>query len=98
MSYRSAPDGFNSSSQSGSVFGKTIREFSRGSFEFGAFYAKSGGFRPPSIPVTDQGVSLARPDGQHYSYSQATCGYYCAPTHDEYNKYDTNEMGSRLRP
>lgn len=91
-SYRSSPDGFNSSSQSGSAYGKTIHEFSRGSFEFGGFYAKAGGFRPPSIPLTDQGVALTRPDGSSYSYSQATCGYYCAPTHDEYNKYDTNEM------
>ena len=91
-SYRSAPDGFKSSSQSGSAYGKTIHEFSRGSFELGGFYAKSGGFRPPSIPVTDQGVTLTRPDGSSYNYSQATCGYYCAPTHDEYNKYDTNEM------
>jgi iron complex outermembrane recepter protein len=91
--YRSAPDGFNMSSQSGSIFGKTIREFSSGSFEFGAFYAKAGGFRPPSIPLTDQGVILTTPDSSTYSYDQATCGYYCAPTHDEYNKYDTNEMG-----
>jgi iron complex outermembrane recepter protein len=91
--YRSAPDGFNMSSQSGSIFGKTIRQFSAGSFEFGAFYAKAGGFRPPSIPLTDQGVILTNPDGSTYSYSQATCGYYCAPMHDEYNKYDTNEMG-----
>jgi iron complex outermembrane recepter protein len=91
-SYRSSPDGFNSSSQSGSAYGKTIHEFSKGSFEFGGFYAKAGGFRPPSIPLTDQGVTLTRPDGSSYSYSQATCGYFCAPTHDEYNKYDTNEM------
>jgi iron complex outermembrane recepter protein len=91
--YRSAPDGFQMSNQSGSVFGKTIREFSRGSFEFGAFYAKAGGFRPPTIPLTDQGVTLTRPDGTTYSYSQATCGFYCGPSHDEYNKYDTNEMG-----
>lgn len=92
-SYRSAPDGFNSLGKSGSIFGKTIREFSKGSFEFGAFYAKAGGFRPPTIPVTDQGVILSRPDGSTYSYSQATCGFYCAPMHGEYNKYDTNEMG-----
>jgi iron complex outermembrane receptor protein len=91
--YRSAPDGFNSSGKSGSVFGKTIREFSAGSFEFGAFYAKAGGFRPPSIPINDQGVVLTKPDGTNYAYSQDTCGFYCAPSHDEYNKYDTNEMG-----
>jgi iron complex outermembrane recepter protein len=91
--YRSSPDGFDSSGKSGSVFGKTIREFSAGSFEFGAFYAKAGGYRPPSIPITDQGVTLTRPDGTTYSYSQATCGYYCAPAFGEYNKYDTNEMG-----
>ncbi len=92
-SYRSAPDGFNMSGRSGSIFGKTIREFSRGSFEFGAFYAKAGGYRPPSIPLSDQGVILTRPDGSTYSYSQATCGEYCAPSFGEYNKYDTNEMG-----
>jgi len=92
-SYRSAPDGFHSAGQSGSVFGKTIREFSRGSFEFGAFYADAAGFRPPSIPTTDQGVVLTRPDGSTYGYSQATCGSYCAPTYAEYNKYDRNTMG-----
>ncbi|HEV3480896.1 MAG TPA: TonB-dependent receptor [Candidatus Acidoferrales bacterium] len=91
--YRSAPDGFNMFGKSGSAFGKTIRQFSAGSFEFGAFYAKAGGYRPPTIPLTDQGVILTRPDGSNYSYSQSTCGFYCAPTFDEYNKYDTNEMG-----
>jgi iron complex outermembrane receptor protein len=91
--YRGAPDSFNMAGQSGSAFGKTIREFSHGSFEFGAFYAKAGGFRPPTVPVTDQGVMLTRPDGTAYSYSQATCGFYCAPTYAEYNKYDTNQMG-----
>lgn len=92
-SYRDTLDGFHNAGQSGSVFGKTIREFSAGSFEFGAFYAKSGGFRPPSIPLSDQGVALTRPDGSNYSYSQDTCGFYCAPAYGEYNKYDTNEMG-----
>jgi iron complex outermembrane receptor protein len=91
-SYRSAPDGFNMSGKSGSVFGKTIHEFSAGSFEFGAFFAKAGGYRPPSIPLTDQGVVLTKPDGTTYPYSQDTCGFYCAPSFAEYNKYDTNEM------
>jgi iron complex outermembrane recepter protein len=91
--YRYSPGSFDNAGKSGSVFGKTIREFSAGSFEFGAFYAKAGGFRPPSIPVADQGVTLTRPDGSAYSYSQATCGFYCAPMFGEYNKYDTNEMG-----
>jgi iron complex outermembrane recepter protein len=91
--YRGTPDGFNMSGQSGSIFGKTIREFSGGSFEFGAFYADAAGFRPPSIPLTDQGVMLTRPDGSTYSYSQATCGFYCGPTYAEYNKYDRNTLG-----
>jgi iron complex outermembrane recepter protein len=92
-SYRSAPDSFNMAGQSGSVFGKTIREFSRGSLEFGAFYADAAGYRPPSVPLTDQGVTLANPDASTYSYNQATCGFYCAPTYAEYNKYDRNTMG-----
>jgi iron complex outermembrane receptor protein len=92
-SYRSAPDGFNMGGQSGSIFGKTIREFSRGSFEFGAFYADAAGYRPPTIPVTDQGVVLTNPDGSTYAYSQDTCGSYCAPSFAEYNKYDRNTMG-----
>lgn len=91
--YRSAPDGFNMSGQSGSIFGKTIREFSRGSFEFGAFYADAAGYRPPTIPLSDQGVILSRPDGSTYNYSQATCGFYCGPSYGEYNKYDRNTMG-----
>ncbi|HTZ75039.1 MAG TPA: TonB-dependent receptor [Candidatus Aquilonibacter sp.] len=91
--YRGTPDAFNMSGQSGSIFGKTIREFARGSFEVGAFYADAAGYRPPTIPVTDQGVTLTRPDGSSYSYSQATCGFYCGPSYAEYNKYDRNTMG-----
>ena len=87
--FRHAPDGFNNSGSDGSAFGKTIRTFSSGSFEFGGYYAKAGGYRPQVIPLTDQGI--IEPNGSHYS--EATSGFYSTMPFDAYNKYDTNEMG-----
>ena len=86
--FRVAPDGFGNPSKDGSAFGKTIKNFSAGSFTFGAFYSKSGGYRAQVIPLTD--VGLAEPNGSHYS--EATSGFYSALPFDAYHKYDTNEM------
>jgi iron complex outermembrane receptor protein len=86
--YRVAPDGFANSTQDGSAFGKTVRSFSAGSFAFGAYYAKAGGYRPTVIPTSDQGV--LEPNGS--SFSQATTGFYSSLPFDAYNKYDTNEL------
>ena len=86
--YRVAPDGFANNSRDGSAFGKTVRSFAAGSFAFGAYYAKAGGYRPTVIPTTDQGV--LEPNGS--SFSQATTGFYSALPFDAYNKYDTNEL------
>ena len=87
--FRPAPDGFGNPAQDGSVFGKTLKDFSAGSFTFGAFYAKSGGYRAQVIPTTD--VGLIEP-GTNLSYSQATSGFYSSLPYADYNKYDTNEM------
>ena len=87
-SYRQASDGFQNHSSDGAAFVKTIRMFSAGSFELGSYFAKSGGYRPQVIPLTDQGILL--PSGQEYS--QSTSGYYSTMPFDAYNKYDTNEM------
>jgi iron complex outermembrane receptor protein len=86
--FRVAPDGFGNHAVDGSAFGKTLKTFSAGSFSFGAFYAKAGGFRPTVIPLTD--VGLLEPDGSHFS--EATSGFYSALPYAAYNKYDTNEM------
>jgi len=86
--FREAPDGFGNPTQDGSIFGKTLKTYSAGSFVFGAFYAKAGGYRPTVIPTTD--VGLVEPNGSHFS--QATTGFYSALPFDAYNKYDTNEM------
>ena len=86
--YRVAPDGFANNTRDGSAFGKTVRSFAAGSFAFGAYYAKAGGYRPTVIPTTDQGV--LEPNGS--SFSQATTGFYSALPFDAYNKYDTNEL------
>lgn len=86
--FREAPDGFGNPTKNGSVFGKTIKTFSAGSFAFGVLYAKGGGYRPTVVPTTDQG--LLEPNGA--SFSQATTGYYSALPYAAYNKYDTNEM------
>lgn len=86
--YLQGPDGFGNHSKNGSVFGKTLKTFSAGSIVLGVFYAKSGGFRPTTIPTTD--VGLTEPDGTHFS--QGTSGYYNVLPYADYNKYDTNEM------
>ena len=86
--YRVAPDGFANNTRDGSAFGKTVRSFAAGSFAFGAYYAKGGGYRPTVIPTTDQGV--LEPNGS--SFSQATTGFYSSLPFDAYNKYDTNEL------
>ncbi len=87
-SYRQGPDGFGNHTQDGSIFGKTLRTFSAGSLAFGAFYSKSGGYRPTVIPTTD--VGIIEPNGSHFS--QPTSGYYSVLPFTAYNKYDTNEM------
>lgn len=87
--FRVAPDGFGNPTKNGSVFGKTVKTFSAGSFAFGVLYAKGGGYRPTVIPTTD--VNLVEP-GSGIHFSQATCGFYCALPYADYNKYDTNEM------
>ena len=86
--FRQTPDGFGNPTKNGSVFGKTVKTFSAGSFAFGVLYAKGGGYRPTVIPTTDQ--QLIEPNGTHFS--QATCGFYCGLPYAAYNKYDTNEM------
>jgi iron complex outermembrane receptor protein len=86
--YMQAPDGFGNQSRNGSAFGKTVKSFSAGSIAMGIFYAKSGGYRPTTIPLTD--VGLVTPQGYHFS--QQTSGYYSVMPYGDYNKYDTNEM------
>jgi iron complex outermembrane receptor protein len=87
--FRIAPDGFGNPTKNGSVYGKTIKDFSAGSLAFGVLYAKGGGYRPQVIPSTD--VGLVEPvSGIHYS--QATSGFFSTLPFADYNKYDTNEM------
>ena len=86
--YRPAPDGFGDPAKNGSVFGKTVKTFSAGSFAFGVLYAKGGGYRAQVIPTTD--VGLVEP-GSGIHYSQATSGFYSSLPYADYNKYDTNE-------
>ena len=88
-SYLQGPDGFGNHSKNGSIFGKTLKTFSRGSLAFGAFYAKSGGYRPTVIPTTDVGLTIP---GTTTPFSQATSGYYTVLPYADYRKYDTNEM------
>ena len=86
--YRPAPDGFGDPSKNGSVFGKTVKTFSAGSFAFGVLYAKGGGYRAHVIPTTD--VGLVEP-GTGIHYSQASSGFFSSLPFADYNKYDTNE-------
>jgi iron complex outermembrane recepter protein len=85
--YLQGPDGFGNHSKDGSVFGKTIKNYSAGSIVLGVLYAKAGGYRPTVIPTTD--VGLVTPQGYHFS--QPTSGFYGVMPYADYNKYDTNE-------
>lgn len=87
--YLQGPDGFGNHSQNGSVFGKTMKDFSAGSVALGVLYAKAGGYRPTTIPITD--IGLVEP-GTSTHFSQATSGFYNVLPYADYNKYDTNEM------
>jgi iron complex outermembrane recepter protein len=87
--YLQGPDGFGNQSRNGSVFGKTLKTFSAGNLAFGVFYAKAGGYRPTTIPLTD--VGLVEP-GTSLHFSEPTSGYYNVMPYADYNKYDTNEM------
>jgi iron complex outermembrane recepter protein len=86
--YLQGPDGFGNHSQDGSVFGKTIKNYSAGSIVLGVMYAKAGGYRPTVIPMTD--VGLPEPN-TNISFSQQTSGFYSVMPYADYNKYDTNE-------
>jgi iron complex outermembrane receptor protein len=87
--FRPGPDGFGNPAKNGSVFGKTIKNFSAGSIVLGLFYAKAGGYRAQVIPTTD--VGLVEP-GSGLHYSEPTSGFYSSLPFADYNKYDTNEM------
>ena len=87
--YMQGPDGFGNPSKNGSVFGKTLKTSSAGSIALGIFYAKAGGYRPTTIPMTD--VGLIEPNSTLH-FSQGTSGYYSVMPYADYNKYDTNEM------
>jgi iron complex outermembrane receptor protein len=94
--FRAAPDGFANPAKNGSVFGKSLKTFSAGSFAFAAFYSKAGGYRAQVIPTTDIGLiepnnnGTPNPDGTHYS--EPSSGFYSSLPYAAYNKYDTNEM------
>ena len=92
-SFRQGPDGFSNPSKDGAIFAKTIKNFQVGSFEFGGYYAKSGGYRDQVIPgAANPAITLnGLPGGE--IYSQQTSGFYSTLPYDSYNKYDTNEMG-----
>jgi iron complex outermembrane receptor protein len=102
-SFRSAPDGFNNHSKDGAVFAKTIRMFSAGSFELGGYYAKSGGFRNQTIPLSQNagvyytydpstGACSVDTAGTGTNYSQDSSGFYSGLPYNCYNKYDTNAL------
>lgn len=97
-SYRTGPDGFNNPNHDIAAFAKTIKSFSAGSVEFGTYYARSAGYRPPYVPqsanpyITMGGLNAAGTPVPGEIYSQATSGYYSSPPFRAYDKYDGNEM------
>jgi iron complex outermembrane receptor protein len=89
--FRVGPDGFGNPAKNGSVFGKSLKTFSAGSFAFAAFYSKAGGYRAQVIPTTDIGLGEG-PNGTGIHYSEPGSGFYSSLPFADYNKYDTNEM------
>lgn len=91
-SFRSASDGFKSPSHDYSIFLKTVKTFGVGNVSFGAYYAKSGGYRAQVIPTTaNPGITINGLPGSQI-YSQQTSGFYSTLPFDSYEKYDTDEM------
>ena len=91
--FRNGLDGFGSPSKDYAINTKTVKSFQDNSFEFGGYFAHSGGYRSQVIPTTgNPGITEYGPAGGQM-YSQQTSGFYSTLPYDSYNKYDANEMG-----
>jgi iron complex outermembrane recepter protein len=91
-SYRVGPDGFGNSSEDHALFFKGTKSFQSGSFELGAYYADSTGYRPQVIPLTaNPAITFDAQPGSPV-YSQQTSGFYSTLAYDSYNKKDSNKM------
>ena len=97
-SYRTGPDGFANPSDDYAVFGKTVKTFDGGDISFGAYLARSEGYRPQVIPtspnpqITMNGISPTGAINPGTLYSQKTSGYYSTPPEANYNKFDTQQL------
>jgi iron complex outermembrane receptor protein len=91
-SFRASPDGFTSPTHDEAFYGKTIKAFADGDFQFGGYYSSSAGYRPQVIPVAAApGVAMGGAGGGAI-YSQASSGFYSTVPQADYSKYDTNQM------
>ncbi len=90
--YRNGPDGFGSPSKDLAFYNKTLKTYKQSSFDFGGYYAHSGGYRAQVIPTTPvQGITLdGTPTGA--LYSQQSSGFFSTLPYADYNKYDVNVM------
>ncbi len=86
-------DNFGNPSKDWALYNKTIKTYHQDSFAIGSYFAHAGGYRAQVIPLTPiQGITVnGQPTGA--LYSEQTSGYYSSLPYDNYNKYDTNEMG-----
>ncbi len=86
-------DNFGNPSKDWALYNKTIKTYHQDSFEIGGYFAHAGGYRAQVIPLAPiQGITVnGQPTGT--LYSEQTSGYYSSLPYDNYNKYDTNEMG-----
>ncbi len=97
-SYRVGPDGFNNPSNDYELYSKTVKRFSHGDISFGGYFARSAGYRPQVIPTEPNPyitVNGQNPNGTPVpgtQYSQKTCGFYCTPGFNQYEKWDVNQL------
>ncbi len=91
-SFRSASDGFNSPSEDYAIFLKLTKTFAAGSIEFGAYDARSGGYRAQVIPTTANAAITTTGVAGGPLYSQQTSGYYSTLPFASYDKKDFNAM------
>ncbi len=92
-SFYTTPDGFEESSQNYAFFFKTKKSFADGDFSLGAYFARSGAYRPLATPVSPiPGVTLEGYQANAPLFSEQTTGFYTTLPGAVDWKYDTNAI------
>lgn len=86
-------DNFGNPSHDYATYGKVDKTAlqNQANFSGAGYVARSQGYRPQVIPMTNQGITITAQPGAPF-YSQDTSGFYSTLPYGNYNKYDTNAM------